>query len=404
MSRNLAVAGTTSTPIGVGPLHQWRTPLLIADPQTCTVVCMRTGAAFAFCMLLGGATSCGDVSDNTARSVEPRPMESALQDAGTDEADAGSDAGAGLIEASPHFVAMELPPVVGRSVEVRQDGSVVWGEVEPLDEVTSCIIERRDAYAVFQPYEPLDEPLCVTTAAQEFAYFDQVPENSDLTLTLSKPGYLPQVLSQRVETWDVTVHSDVRNFLVLVLLEEQQAQLLGPRSSSDLDDGLGEPDTTNEAIPSDDRGLLMVQGWMSLLAAFPPATESLFSSFRDPGVYPVEKSALTVSALRGDGGPDDGDPPAFERTAELELDGAPLLMDVPATTYRTHLDHPRSACEPMGLPYALFFSGLGTGMAGELEARVLPGHVTGANYVCLCARTSQQAQLVDPGQCLFEEP
>jgi len=357
---------------------------------------MRTRAVFAFCSLLCSATGCGSASDDTARKAEgPEPVESAAEDAGAGKADAGSEAGAALPPAPPRYVAMELPPVVGRSVEV-QDGTVVWGEVEPLDEVTSCIIERRDAYAVFQPYEPLDEPLCVTTSAEELAYFDQVPENSDLTITVSKPGYLPQVLSQRVETWDVRVHSDVRSFLVSVLLQEEQAQLLGARPLGDLGDTSADPDA------SGGRGQLLVQGWMVLLAEFPPSTESLFSSFRDPGVYPVEKSALTVSALQDDGAPDD--PPVFDQLAELELDGAPLFMDVPATTYRTHLDHPRSSCEPMGLPYALFFSGLGTGMAGELEVRVLPGHVTSTTYACLCARTSQEAEVVNPGQCLFEEP
>jgi hypothetical protein len=99
-------------------------------------------------------------------------------------------------------VTIELPRVVSLSVTEETAAGTTVGDPVDIDSAQTCVIERRDAYALFEDYEPLDEPICVETPAGETALLSGVPAHSDLTITVSKEGFLPSVLSHRVEAQD----------------------------------------------------------------------------------------------------------------------------------------------------------------------------------------------------------
>ncbi len=166
------------------------------------------------------------------------------------EAPHATAADAGL-RVKPRLVTIELPRVVHRTLEEAEDGSVAWSAPEEIDDAITCVIERRDAYSPFEPFDAIVPPICVTTPAGELPRLSEVPADSDLTVTVSKDGYLPAVRSLRVESGDVFLPSSLPLELT-VLFERAQADLFlpvpghaGPATSRDA--GLGDAASANAA-------------------------------------------------------------------------------------------------------------------------------------------------------------
>ncbi len=80
-----------------------------------------------------------------------------------------------------------------------------------------------------------------------------------------------------------------------------------------------------------------------------------------------------------------------------------MLLEVEPGSYRAQADQPRTFCEPRAHTLAYSISGLSTDAPEELELRVLPGHVSAAAFMCLCALPSLNHIVVDDASCTFAE-
>lgn len=288
----------------------------------------------------------------------------------------------------PGTVSIEVPVVVHRSVEQGPDGDFEWGETEPIDDAETCVIERRDAYAIFEPYEPLDDPICVTTPAGGTPRLSGIPANSDLTITVSKDGYFPVAYTLRVEASDTLLDPDLSAYRT-VLFDRDQADLFMPTPEAD-----GE-----EQRDDDERGRLAIE--VSMLPVVPGDPGSIPSvpgdqeqAFADvpTNFFRLAKDADLSLKLEQDG-----------PTLQFDFEGNQLMLDVVAGTYRVLATHPRAPCEPLGTPFAYTLWGLGTDTFSELEVRVLPGHVSVLLPLCLCIPATTSHVYVDAPTCTFEE-
>ncbi len=379
-----------------------------ANPITrisCTGVRMRTIGGVILLGALSLQPGCSDDPSavDARRSNDPVP---AAASQGSDALDADDAAAAGLDAASavsgdaasaepmeaavdasvelaaprvkPRLVTIELPMVMHRSVELGEDGLYDWGPLEPLDEVTTCVIERRGAYAIFEPYEPLDEPICTTTGERENAVLS-VPPNSDLTITISKQGYLPAAVTQRVETEDILAGAPSEQVAVNVLFEPEQAELFSTPNGTGSD--------------NDSSGFLTVE-----YAMYPVGFDGPGSS----GQLMGSVSAFWMKVAQGGQLALSTEPAGT--SWEAEMPRTQLLLDVPTGIYRAQADHSRANCEPLGIPIESTYWGLTTDAPGQIELRVLPGHVTSMFALCLCFAPSPDAVSLDAPSCTFEIP
>ncbi len=279
----------------------------------------------------------------------------------------------------PPTVSIELPVVVSRSVERDEAGKLLLGDPEPIDEAVTCVTERRDAFAIFEPYEPLDDPICVTTPKGEVPHLSEVPANSDLTLTISKQGYLPVAQTLRVEDFDLLMRPDY-DFMRTVLFDGDQADWFVPA-----------PGETGNEEPDDTWGRLTLEVGMVGLFSNPPGDPGQFVSLVGSTFFVARDLDVSIT------GENSGS------TADFDFEGSPLLASTRAGTYRALAIHPRAPCDPFGTPYAYTPWGLGTDAFGELELRILPGHVTTLFSMCVCLPPSKNAVALDVPSCSFEE-
>jgi hypothetical protein len=258
----------------------------------------------------------------------------------------------------------------------------------PLSDVESCVIERRDAFASFAPYEPLDEPLCVTTSDNEIPTLSGIPANSDLTITVSKPGYLPAVMSHRVLNTDLLYDVNV-SFLATVLLTEQQGELFVP--ALEPTDSSASAGKTNAGQKNTERGWMTIEVSIQQLGFSSPTSGGESLSTGLPVFLAAHDANVSLSSELD------------ATTQDFVLSGTQHLLELPAAIYRAQVTHPRAApCEPLGLPVSSLMWGLSTDTAGEIELRVLPGHVSALSSVCACAPPSLDSVVVDGPACLFE--
>src|SRR5262249_35045914 len=57
-------------------------------------------------------------------------------------------------------VAIDVVQVVTREVSVGPDGNPEYGDMVPLVGADICAVQRRDAFAEFQPFEQIAHPPC----------------------------------------------------------------------------------------------------------------------------------------------------------------------------------------------------------------------------------------------------
>jgi hypothetical protein len=302
------------------------------------------------------------------------------EDRATDVAPSASERDVAAVpRVKPRLVTIELPRVVHRALEEQEDGSFLWGVPEPIDGVKTCATERRDVYSPFAPYEPIEPPICVTTRADELPSLSGLPPNSDLTIIVSKRGYLPSVKSFRVEAQDVPVPSLLPD-LLSVLFKPNQEQLFAPLPDS--------PNSSGEG-PT---GFIALDTRMLVIFPHPPAVEgqALSSYGSDTGLARDGQLKLTADEL--------------PNPSKLDIEGRTMLYEVPAATYSLGIQHPRTFCETLGYIYGYSASGLSTDAPEEVELRVLPGHVTFGGFLCMCLPPSLSQVLLEPASCTFMEP
>jgi hypothetical protein len=175
--------------------------------------------------------------------------------------------------------------------------------------------------------------------------------------------------------------SDVA-FLRFVLFTEEQASLV--QSTPD------PIDVPNASVSgAKGRGLLASQTGMYDVALMAPgARDQLLSG---APFLPARDAEIELN-LEPDG-----------EALELQLPATQLLLDVPAGLYRAKASHPRTFCEPLGIPFTYTFWGLGTDQASELEVRVLPDHMTLLEPVCYCVSATSIDAPIDGPACIFAD-
>jgi hypothetical protein len=293
----------------------------------------------------------------------------------------GGSAGAPEEEPPPRvkerFVTIELPRVGTRPLTPNEDGGVDWGELTELSDVETCVIERRDLYAVFEPYEPLEKAICVTTEAGELPAL-RVPGFSDLTITVSRDGYLPAALTHRVEGSDVLTPNELLDTALLLFQEDRVG--LFERSL----DGSG-------AVPVRDRAFLMLESVVySRAFAIAPGPLALGG-----GTTAFQLGKGLHSKLQG---------LERETSGTVSYDQTPEFLQLPGDLYRVDVSLPGAECEPFAQPLRTTYWGLSTGEIERFELRTLSGHVTSLLVMCVCAPPSPTAVLVEPASCTYEEP
>jgi hypothetical protein len=269
--------------------------------------------------------------------------------------------------------------VVHRTLTEDDAGGYILSDPVPIDKARTCIIERRDAYAVFEEYEALDEPICVETPAGEVVEIDGVPAYSDLTITVNKEGYLPTLITHRVEGRSILLPSQGQTG-VTVLFEKEQASLF--------ERPLDEAAMTNEK----DKSFLSVE--FNVYSGVFSLDDERHSLGRTTWGFQVARGARAELA---------GAASAWQGT--IDYDQNPELRHLPADLYRVQASYPGASCEAMGLPLNYTIWGLPLAESEQFEVRTLPGHVTSFVGQCVCAPPpSETAVLVDPATCSYEEP
>lgn len=280
-------------------------------------------------------------------------------------------------------IPVQFPRVVGRSLTLDEDGRYVLGEPVDIDGAETCIIARRDSDAVLEPYEDLEEPLCVTTKAGETVQSTGIYPYSDVVVTVSKDGYLPVVFTHRVGSTSYIDPAFARE-AVIVLFERGQKDLFEPAATTS-----GSAPSENES-PEEETAFVTLE--FNVITGTTLSEDVEFSLTMTSERLPLT-SGVEAEFLGSEG---------FSAKAP-EYDRSPVLVRLVADHYRVRTSHPSAVCDAMGVgPF--FGWGLRTGKSQEIELLTLPGHVTHLVGRCACAFPSETAVLVDPPSCTYEEP
>jgi hypothetical protein len=331
------------------------------------------------------ALGCGATTDNSALTGGSGGDASggeggADAEAGAGGEEQGREEGAFLFKSGFRFdpIPIELPRVVERSLSLDEDGKVALGEPVDIDGAETCIIARRDINAVLEPYQELDEPICVTTKAGEIVKTPGAFPYSDMTITVSREGYLPVVLTHRVTTASFVDSSFLRE-AVTVLFERGQAELF------ESPPGVDPTDAEQSAFVSVEFHV----------ATGTDVTEDINLSLEKTSRRFPLASGAHVDFLDGEGQP----------VGSAKYDRSPLLLRLPPDFYRVQTSHPGAVCDALLVSKSFSIWGLPTGESEEIELRTLPGHVTHLVGRCACRLPpSETAALTDPSSCTYEEP
>jgi hypothetical protein len=275
-------------------------------------------------------------------------------------------------------IPVEFPRVVGRSLTLGEDGKYVLGEAVDIDGAQTCVIARRDSDAVFEPYEDLEEPLCVTTRAGETIQSTGIFPYSDVVVTVSKDGYLPVVFTHRVGSFSYIDPVFARE-AVTVLFERGQKDLFEPLANA-----------TSASPDEEDAAFVTME--------FNVITGTTLSEDVELSLTMSSQRLPLASGVEAEFVGSDG----FSAKTP-EYDRSPVLVRLVADHYRVKTSHPSAVCDAMSVgPFSVW--GLRTGNSQEIELLTLPGHVTHLVGRCACAFPSETAVLIDPPSCTYEEP
>ena len=275
-------------------------------------------------------------------------------------------------------VAIDLIRFATRDVTEGPDGEPAFGELEPLDGADVCIVQRREAFAVFKPFEPVEPPICTKSVAGEIARIEGAPANSDLLITVSYPGLRPSVLTSRTGDVDVPEPAPALNYSIPLLKKGVFDRWLEP-----------------EPAPAPGQGLVIVAAATSADPALVPSSAAF---------EPVELLlGTTIPGNRGTTEVDFTIRPAGAATAiELRSLERFRFMSLPAGSARCgySTDNEHLACHPTGM----VIPGTGElfGLPADLDALELPvlaGHDHWLGVDCTCLPGPHDGDLIDLASC-----
>jgi hypothetical protein len=125
-----------------------------------------------------------------------------------DDQGTAADAGVGGapdsgVRAKRRTVRIELWKMAERVLEPADGGASEYGPFVDIGGVEVCVARTRPAFAAFTEFHELSPPLCATSVEGETVELTGVPSNSDLVITLKKPGFVPGTLTFRTDEHDI---------------------------------------------------------------------------------------------------------------------------------------------------------------------------------------------------------
>jgi hypothetical protein len=286
-----------------------------------------------------------------------------------------ADASAGARQVPERTVRIGLLRVAEHGLLRARDGSVGYGDPIPLAGVEVCVAERRDAYASFEPFEPLARPICAISVAGETVHLETVPANSDLVITYRKEGYQPLTTTFRTDEHDVAVATwtDNDEYFVPMLPEDAAEPWIEPEPARDAVDGL-------------------LAIWVMVTGEWTEGySEPSFGSDEDPGVGQAEGVRAQVE--------DAGRSPVVELQTRRDR---PLFVSVPAGEYAVKFAHDIGAVVPFGVQELQMFSGLPTASPDTIEVPVRQGALGLAGLELYCPLPSDSRAFADLATCTLE--
>lgn len=311
--------------------------------------------------LLLACAGCSDDSDSGSKSK--------ASDAGAahGERDAANhDVGRRVKE---RLVSLDLSPIATREVSNGADGNPVFGKVQPLDGAKVCVKQRREAFAVFEPFEELKPPRCAKSAAGRAVHIENVPAKSDLIVTVEYEGLRPVALNEQTSDYDGS-GGWPPPFSVI---------LLKP----------GAIDPWLESAPADGEDSAHVMFGAAIWWTGPGQAK--------PEVLPVH-DVFFGSASGWDFLPNVSEliKPASGAPIETKSTSRFRFTSLPAGSARVNISntHGLNCVAPAGF-------GLSAATDGTLELPVIPGHDHYLGWLCGCAGASDSAELIDLRTCAF---
>lgn len=316
--------------------------------------------------------ACSDASSDPSPA---EPSEHPAPDAGDPDAGepdaADADAGPRTLERT---VRLDLPGFATRALRAGPAGELVYGDVELLDGVETCIVQQRAAFDLFAPFVPLAEPLCVHSQRGQFARIEGAPANSDLLLTSEHEGLMPMGFVTRTGDFGSLQPPGwaVAGFSAMFLQAAATDPWIEPVPAAGANQGL----------------VLIWAGslWSGEGNARPEALQGRETFFGRVGGVAWGLTLHVVIEPAGGGD-----------VIETTTRDTPRFVRVPEGSARIRFstDDPHLNCRPTEL------NGLPTQGADTFELPVLAGYSHAIGVVCMCAAAPDDGELLDLGACSF---
>jgi hypothetical protein len=326
--------------------------------------CIRHLPRFTVALLATAA--CSDTIASGMDDAGASPRETTRPDAGR--------------RAKLRTVPIDLATIATRDVTRGENGKAVYGEIQPLDGADACIVQRRDAFHSFEPFEPLDPPVCVKSMAGRPVRIENAPGNSDLVITVEHEGMQPWVLTSRTGDYSVSAAAWTFNY-DLVLMKN----------------GAEDPWIETPPARAAGEGLVVVVAamrWQGNGAARPERVtgeELLWGHV--PGIV-TSPMPITIEPM--------GDRSPIDTTAVSNIGFRSLPPGSARITFKGRNDGVSCGTSGGGVPPGGELLGLpADGEDLTLEMPILAGHRHFVAAVCTCANGPADGELVDLATCTF---
>jgi len=214
-------------------------------------------------------------------------------------------------------VSIEMFKMAEHLLESAADGSFKYGALTDIGGVKVCVAQRRAAFASFEPFEPLEKPICAKSVEGQTVRLSEVPASSDLIITYAKDGYQTGTWSFRTDEQDVA--APLWGVCAELVPTGGREPWLEPNPQAAVGDG-----------------------------AVAISATAFWTGAGDSPLY-TQAEGVTVAIDRADRSP---------VVAPLKtLPDRPLWVSLPAGLYRFRFSHPRMNMQPMGADAQYFVVG-----------------------------------------------
>lgn len=285
-----------------------------------------------------------------------------------------ADAASATRRVKQRTVSIELLQTVERELERTADGSFQYGTRRPIGGVKACVAMHRAAFASYEPFERLEPENCTTSVEGKAMRLEGVPSNSDLIITYTKDGYMPEAGTFRTDEHDVALPfwSDAAVYFTPLVREHAVEPWL-------------------EAAPSDaSDGVMAV--WAQAVGDWEvgDGREQLVADVV-PGVAPAADVVIRIETPEGD---------LLSET--LSLRDRPRFVSLPAGSYRVSFAHAVLEIIPMGVQEQFLTTGLPTDDFETIEVPMLAGHLSLALVDAYCPLPSDMSRpFADLATCML---